>query len=87
MEKISLPILKSNNLKYLTKVFELALHQVESRLKEDKGFLHVEYELYPFDSGRVVITASNRKIEESDEEETHTPGRQELILYLLKTLR
>ncbi len=61
-------ILESEHLKYLTKVFELALREVESRLTEEKGFLSVEYELYPFDSERIVITASNRKIGEDVEE-------------------
>ncbi|WP_221288661.1 hypothetical protein [Stygiolobus caldivivus] len=73
MQEGSVHILDSEYLKYLTEVFELALHEVKGRLKEEEGFLSVEYELYPFDSERIVITASNRKVGEEEEGETHIP--------------
>ncbi|AKA74682.1 hypothetical protein SULI_13020 [Saccharolobus solfataricus] len=57
-------ILDSKQLRYLTTVFEKALEQVKYKLEEDEKFLSVEYELYPFDSDRIVITASNKKIRE-----------------------
>ncbi|WP_390530237.1 hypothetical protein [Sulfurisphaera ohwakuensis] len=73
MQERSVSILESKCLKYLTEVFELALHEVKSKLTEEKGFLSVEYELYPFDSERIVITASNRKIGEEEEGEIRIP--------------
>ncbi|HII74198.1 hypothetical protein [Sulfurisphaera tokodaii] len=73
VHKGSVHILESEYLKYLTEVFELALHEVKRRLTEEKGFLFVEYELYPFDSERIVITASNRKIGEEEEDELRIP--------------
>jgi|SRR5579875_261537 len=56
-------ILRSKHLNYLTSVFEVALHRVEDELIRE-NMKSVEYELYPFDSDRIVITASNERVSE-----------------------
>jgi hypothetical protein len=53
-------ILESEKLDYLTHVLDEALHKVEDELR--KKFTSVEYEIYPFDTNRIVITASGEKI-------------------------
>jgi hypothetical protein len=53
-------ILESEKLDYLTHVLDEALHKVEDELR--KKFTSVEYEIYPFDTNRIVITASGKKI-------------------------
>ncbi len=53
-------ILESERLDYLTHVIDEALHKVEDELR--KKFTSVEYEIYPFDTNRIVITASGEKI-------------------------
>ncbi len=53
-------ILESEKLDYLTHVIDEALHKVEDELR--KKFTSVEYEIYPFDTNRIVITASGEKI-------------------------
>lgn len=53
-------ILESEKLDYLTHVIDEALHKVEDELR--KKFTSVEYEIYPFDTNRIVITASDEKI-------------------------
>jgi hypothetical protein len=52
-------ILESEKLDYLTHVLDEALHKVENELR--KKFTSVEYEIYPFDTNRIVITASGEK--------------------------
>jgi len=53
-------ILESEKLDYLTHVLDEALQKVEDELR--KKFTSVEYEIYPFDTNRIVITASGEKI-------------------------
>jgi hypothetical protein len=52
-------ILESEKLDYLTHVLDEALHRVENELR--KKFTSVEYEIYPFDTNRIAITASGEK--------------------------
>jgi hypothetical protein len=61
-------ILESEKLDYLTHVLDEALHKVEDELR--KKFTSVEYEIYPFDTNRIVITASGEKIGEKKIGET-----------------
>ena len=61
-------ILESERLDYLTHVIDEALHKVEDELR--KKFTSVEYEIYPFDTNRIVITASGEKIGEKKIVET-----------------
>lgn len=50
-----LPSQQISELEYTTRILEASLRRLEDRLKEE-GYSSVEYELYPFDSNRVVIT-------------------------------
>ena len=47
-------LLSSKHLKYIVSILDGSLRQVGERLKE--RFLSVEYELFPFDSDRMVMT-------------------------------
>jgi hypothetical protein len=57
---LEINILESEKLDYLTHILEEALRRVENELR--KKFTSVEYEIYPFDTNRIVITASGEKI-------------------------
>ena len=63
--------LNSEHLKYITAVFESSLRQVGERLKE--RFISVEYELFPFDSDRVVLTFGAEKVREERVRELEVP--------------
>ena len=55
-------LLSSKHLKYITSIFNTSLRQVGERLKE--RFLSVEYELFPFDSDRVVMAFGAERMRE-----------------------
>ena len=55
-------LLGSKHLKYITSIFDTSLRQVGERLNE--RFLSVEYELFPFDSARVVMTFGAERVRE-----------------------
>ena len=63
--------LSSKHLKYITAVFESSLQKAGERLKE--RFLSVEYELFPFDSDRVVLTFGAEKVREERVRELEVP--------------
>jgi hypothetical protein len=61
-------ILESEKLDYLTHVLDEALHKVEDELR--KKFTSVKYEIYPFDTNRIVIASGGEKIGEKKIGET-----------------
>ena len=63
--------LNSEHLKYITAVFESSLRRAGERLKE--RFISVEYELFPFDSDRVVLTFGAERVREERAGELEIP--------------
>ena len=55
-------LLSSKHIKYVASILDGSLRQVGERLNE--RFLSVEYELFPFDSDRVVLTFGAEKVRE-----------------------
>ena len=53
-------LLSSKHIKYVASVLDGSLRQVGERLKE--RFLSVEYELFPFDSDRAVMTFGTERV-------------------------
>ena len=64
-------LLGSKHLKYITSIFDTSLRQVGERLNE--RFLSVEYELFPFDSARVVMTFGAERVREDRINELEVP--------------
>ena len=64
-------LLGSKHMKYITSILDGSLHQVGERLKEK--FLSVEYELFPFDSARVVMTFGAERVREDRINELELP--------------
>ena len=64
-------LLESKHLKYIASILDGSLQKAGERLKE--RFLSVEYELFPFDSDRVVMTFGAEKVREERAGELEVP--------------
>ena len=63
--------MESKHLKYIASILDGSLQKAGERLKEK--FLSVEYELFPFDSDRVVMTFGAERVREERVGELEVP--------------